>query len=392
MKSLAPVFRCIAAISLCASVCARAQPSQCAADIAPLTEFGLAIEDGRLFGPGQLFPAGWSEPNREVRYVRVLLSPVPPPDSPGAFWHLTIRDATLRPLETFSSSTWSGDSPRWTRRLDGGSVLYFDLVADSVKMRIELKRAIVMPSKARNPYYSVQDEKNKGYKEFDKAPSQFRALGDSVGMVMSHWGKASWCCSGVAVGQDLFLTNWHCGGIKDAMPEAGYWSPQVCANTIIDFSWDGDSTDREFICNQVIGSSAEEDFALLRIRPRRGEDPLRVQPIRQTPVRDGELVTIVHHAACQPKLVSASCEVAKGEHASWLGSSRNEFTHRCDTEQGSSGAPVFDGDGKLLGLHHLGFQNVGGSCDRLNKGIRIKAIIEKLPAAERSRLQQMLID
>jgi V8-like Glu-specific endopeptidase len=32
----------------------------------------------------------------------------------------------------------------------------------------------------------------------------------------------------------------------------------------------------------------------------------------------------------------------------------SRIRHRVNTEQGSSGSPCFDGDGELVGLHHVG--------------------------------------
>jgi V8-like Glu-specific endopeptidase len=57
----------------------------------------------------------------------------------------------------------------------------------------------------------------------------------------------------------------------------------------------------------------------------------------------------------------------------------SEFTHLCDTEAGSSGAPVLNGQNELVGLHHLGFDYDMQRCeylDRENKAVSIAAILD----------------
>jgi len=54
-----------------------------------------------------------------------------------------------------------------------------------------------------------------------------------------------------------------------------------------------------------------------------------------------------------------------------------------DTQEGSSGAPVFDAQGKLIALHHAGGrpQEVAGRAPlKKNEGIRISRIVAGLTA------------
>ena len=75
-----------------------------------------------------------------------------------------------------------------------------------------------------------------------------------------------------------------------------------------------------------------------------------------------------------------NCNVIDRLEPSW----RNDvpdvtFTHDCDTEHGSSGAPVFDQRGNLIGLHHRGHElDATGQCDMKNKAIWINRILADL--------------
>jgi hypothetical protein len=177
---------------------------------------------------------------------------------------------------------------------------------------------------------------------------------------------------------DLYLTNWHCGA-AEGLPDEAYWHKDRCAETLVDTSWDGDKIGRENTCTRVEAKSKPLDYAVVRLSPLIGSGSAagQAEPVRFARGRpaNGDGLVIIHHAVCKPKLVSASCPVAEASFAGWQGSEKTEFTHRCDTEGGSSGAPVFNESGALVGLHHLGFSAVNGQCDMKNKAVYIDEIL-----------------
>ncbi len=65
------------------------------------------------------------------------------------------------------------------------------------------------------------------------------------------------------------------------------------------------------------------------------------------------------------------------------------FTHSCDTAGGSSGAPIFDQDHRLIGMHHMGYMlNDDGTCDGENKAIWLKEIFSFIEGEKKmGRLQ-----
>ena len=89
----------------------------------------------------------------------------------------------------------------------------------------------------------------------------------------------------------------------------------------------------------------------------------------------GAPVFIIQHPAGEPKQIS-KINCAAGTVPVDGRTSASDFTHTCDTVGGSSGSPVFNETGDLVGLHHYGF-NEGGFWTE-NRAIRMKRIVDKL--------------
>jgi hypothetical protein len=100
---------------------------------------------------------------------------------------------------------------------------------------------------------------------------------------------------------------------------------------------------------------------------------------------------LIHHPRGQLKhLTQKDCVVDSPDHPSWFDRKAGmDFTHRCDSEGGSSGAPLFDRDGFVVGVHHAGYGlDANGQCDQRNKAVKIEKIIDDLP----DPLRQEILD
>jgi V8-like Glu-specific endopeptidase len=82
------------------------------------------------------------------------------------------------------------------------------------------------------------------------------------------------------------------------------------------------------------------------------------------------------------KQITMHCGVQSWSVPGWTaGASTVDFSHDCDTEGGSSGAPVFNTSGQIVGLHHYGHAVDPATCrdtDSVNKAVRIDQIIDYL--------------
>jgi V8-like Glu-specific endopeptidase len=95
----------------------------------------------------------------------------------------------------------------------------------------------------------------------------------------------------------------------------------------------------------------------------------RADPTSQSPI------FIVEHPAGEPKKISKKNCVADSVPVDGR-STGTDFTHSCDTVGGSSGSPIFNESGDVIGLHHYGF-NEGGTWTE-NRGVRMTRILDDL--------------
>lgn len=331
------------------------------------------------------YPSG---PQSGARYVRAHVKVDEPPDCD---WFLSVRDRDYRLIQTFGREEFPAASTRWTQRIRGDRAL-FDLqpCADGRAPMVVFPGYIWMPEDARNTYYSLQSAQP-GFAELTTVDTSFRRLGDFTGLLMGSFLRYSWSCTGVMITPDLFLTNWHCGGPGKVRasgpgggmtdyPRNGYWTPEIVADMVIDLSWDGDTLSRELIVSGVAARSEALDFALLRVTALDRLGPIRPVRLAAAALNRNDPIRIVHHPAGRVKQLSWNCQVRQPNRPGWQdASAMSEFTHVCDTEAGSSGAPVLTGGNELAGLHHLGFDYDTQACrylDRENKAVKIADIME----------------
>jgi hypothetical protein len=331
-----------------------------------VTEFGFPFDLGIAVASGQRRPVPNPHPEIELRYVRLQLRVSAGENVP---WTVTIRAPSGAVITTFDQSDSKCiNSTCWTVRLPSPSPMVEFQASGSASLHVV--GGVAMPTNAATPYYSafagsvIQSLAEKSFPNSDVRSEVMQAsdnLGMFIGFGPSRQGTmASWCCSGVRLSDELFMTNWHCGASSLDMPQSLFWGEEMnaCNSGLIDLSWDGDSAGREYACVGVESANRELDVVVLRLgKLADGPDLTRVaMPVQfaRTPPRPSTGLAVLHHPACRPKSITSPCQVWAAGVAGWTSPDLTDFTHNCTTETGSSGAPVFDEETmEIVGVHHF---------------------------------------
>ncbi|AKI02708.1 V8-like Glu-specific endopeptidase [Hoeflea sp. IMCC20628] len=178
-------------------------------------------------------------------------------------------------------------------------------------------------------------------------------------------GPKRYVCTGFLVDDSTLVTNEHCVADQEA-----------CANTKVIFGYEYNRIGQipgmeQYDCLNVRTVNVELDTAVLELA---GEPGKRWNslPLADQPAQDGERLFIIQHPAGEPKQISDSdCTVF--ESISPGRQSRSDFAHMCDTLGGSSGSPVFNVSGEVVGLHHWG-RDISGRYSRSNRAVRMELV------------------
>lgn len=314
-----------------------------------------------------------------------------------------VRDERLRPTQTLGPEDFVASQFMWTNLVEGSGVtIEMRACSSEPLMTVAIDRLVSMPATA-NDSRKTPDARD--WKELydksgllEKEPARLVA-GDGVGLLMisSDSPLAAWTCSGFMLTDTLFITNWHCGAPSEnprTAPEKDFWTEEAFQNAIVDLSWDTGHLSREFQVIKVEQTSKLLDFAILRVKPLGKQSPVPVGTLANWAPSTGDHVFVIHHPLAMKKQYSAACRVGIGMphlFENWVDSTRStDFTHDCTTDGGSSGAPVFNKDGEIIGLHHLGYEFDPDSCEILSEN-KALSISEFLKAVKPELLKGVVI-
>jgi hypothetical protein len=334
----------------------------------------------------KLFPLGAGGVLRKViprqagaSSLRLHFVLLPAPNSPASAalpaidavgWSLRVIDADGRDAWTFTPAAGAPGNV-WSDELAGDRatvvltqtapgvpppLLMIDRVAKGTAPTRD--ESIIRP----NDLVLLANVANPALKKLGKAVARLRFVGDDGGVFF---------CTGFLVTRDLFFTNNHCISSETEMRSA-----------LADFDFDNDITGvvpggARFV--QLVATDPVLDFSLLRlaIPEPASRGFLRLDPT--LPPAD-EALMIIQHPNGEPKRLSrVRCTVLTSNEGGLAGTP-TDFSHVCDTDGGSSGSPVFQGQtSKVVGLHHLGFDEKTGQ--RFNRAVQMGLIIRALRPA-----------
>jgi hypothetical protein len=181
----------------------------------------------------------------------------------------------------------------------------------------------------------------------------------------------SWRGTGFRIEGERILTNHHV-----AFPPAGRSIVRIRADFRYEQQSDG-SIGPSLVCNGDVATvmgNALHDWATFRtLEPL--PDTVPVVPLSAArPALEGERAFILQHPSGEPKrLAFVRNRVTRA--------TENRVHYVTDTMEGSSGSPVFGGDGRLIALHHAGGTpqaTPAGEPVRKNEGIAATRVREEV--------------
>jgi len=278
-----------------------------------------------------------------VQTTRVLISDITL-SGPGDY-AIDIADGTGTIVETLTYEQLKTRSRIWSKLAVGGSISVRVRGRDAAaKLAFKLTR-IAFDFNAvaeKSPVGAINGLTDVALYRGELA-EEVRRIAPSVAKLEYIKNDAKYTCSAFLVTPRNLVTNAHCIA-----------SQPVCDTAVAVFDYQkradgGIALGRQYRCDTFLGADRTLDAAVFALAERPGDGDPQRRPLAfaKGSAAVGEPLILVQHPGGNPKMVSV-----EGCAASTAPS--GDFRHGCDTEQGSSGAPLVRPDGTLVGLHKIG--------------------------------------
>lgn len=302
-----------------------------------------------------------------AQYLRLHISGVEGSAAAGS--QLKLRDRNGRVIRTYQASEMRSRGAFWTALIPGDYVLV-TLLEPTPGFRFKID-AMAFQAFGGAALSTVGDDEKQPIADYANDPLISR-LERPIAKLVFVAGGASRTCTGFLIDSGQLMTNQHCVS-----------TAEVCASALAIFGYEYDpngelSFGEQFECAGLAAgkANAELDFSVLDLRGNPAATFGKLELAAIDPASHGALM-IIQHPAGEPKQISKTNCAADRIPVDGR-TSESDFTHSCDTVGGSSGSPVFDDSGKVVGLHHYGFAEGGDWSE--NRAVRMKLILEDINA------------
>ncbi len=275
-------------------------------------------------------------------------------------WHIEIHQndklkESIHSEDMLAGSYWSGKHLGSTLNIELHSSVIDNPVVIQIAGIAVIKKPPVRQSITGEDDLSPITAHMPWVKEIGRSVARLEFIGDD---------KEVYTCTGFIVAPQLVMTNQHCLSSEAEMKSA-----------VVEFDFDSAAADTVFTrLKNSVATSYTLDYTLAEMVAPIDRPALNFRAVAVTATQD---LMIIQHPGGKIKHVSViDCEVGR-PNVVGRKNPASDFEHLCDTETGSSGAPVIDRQQRqVVGLHHLGFEEDNNNL--LNRAVHIGLILADL--------------
>lgn len=294
----------------------------------------------------------WSrtiDPHAETHEIRVRFSDLSLPE--GSDFQIEIADQSGRVHDVLQHENLDGRSEVWSLIVPG------NIASVRVRGRDATNGLAFRIDRVLFPFNMVAPEAFFGPGQLQDVALYNGDHSDVVKHVESSVAKIDYVvddqgdtCTAFRIAQDLIQTSAHCVSTEE-----------ICATTTVRFGFKKSAfgavdLGEQMRCAELIAEENSDgaDTAILRIVPKPEERFAIVEFREHDPLKDEELFIIQHPGGEAKKVSIVECAVFNNDVTA---AHPHAFGHSCDTKAGSSGAPVFALDGRVVGQQRAGHRN-----------------------------------
>jgi V8-like Glu-specific endopeptidase len=282
-------------------------------------------------------------------------------------WHVVVTRPAGGNSWTFDSRSDLEAGDFWSPEMKGDVVevqVFSDITNSALKLTSSETIEYLDPAQERSivgedDSIDITQTTNASYRTWARSVAKLTFITDDD-------EEPAWC-TGFLIAADLFITNEHC-------PR----SRKERRLSIVEFDFDSDTAPTKiFKLKAELVRNEDLDFAIYRLnKPVTDRAFLKLKDDDQNLPGEKPLLVIQHPAGLPKKLASLHCRVKVS--ATVEIDPPTDFGHECDTQGGSSGSPVQDIEGMVVGLHHYGFLSTAKPDEQINQAVKMGGILKSI--------------
>jgi len=277
---------------------------------------------------------------------------------------LTIEDVDGSKIEEFREDDLRKCSECWTNVISGDYAfltIYAEKPPEGLSLSIDKYAYQAYSGAFLSSINGDQKEPIRNYKNSPIIFSAARAVAKLYMIIEEHEEPRS--CTGFLINVNTLMTNEHC------------ITEKICKSTVAMFGYEIKVNGRlsagdQYKCLGVIDSSQTLDYTLLKIENQPGIKWGALE-ISNNSLLPGQPTILIQHPEGKPKQISKiGCSIVTPS-VEGRRLINTDFSHSCDTAEGSSGSPILNDKGKVIGLQRA---QIGTGFENTNRGVQISKI------------------